>query len=61
MSLLLQDVLWIIGVLLVALACVWYARRGLRTGDALLVAGGMLAAFVFFLAAVLYWWLVWGS
>ncbi len=57
-----QDMLWVVGVLLVALACLWYARVGLRTGDALLVVGGILFAFGFVvLAAVLYSLVVWGS
>ncbi len=56
-----QDTLWVVGVLLVAVACLWYARVGLRTGDALLVVGGILFAFGFVLAAVVYSLVVWGS
>ena len=56
-----QDAIWVIGVLVVAVVSLSYARAGLRTGDALLVVGGILAALVFILAALLYWWLVWGS
>ncbi len=56
-----QDTIWVVGVLLVAAACLWYARAGLRTGDALLVVGGILFAFGFVLAAVVYSLVVWGS
>lgn len=54
-----QDTLWMVGVLLVAVACLWYARAGLREGDAVLVVGGLLAAAFFALAALAYWWWVW--
>ncbi len=56
-----QDVLWVSGVLLVAVACLWYVRGALRDGDSMLVVAGVLAAAGFALAALLYWWLVWGS
>lgn len=56
-----QDTLWVVGVLLVAGACLWYVHAGLREGDAVLVVAGILAAAGFALAALLYWWLVWGS
>ena len=51
-----QDTLWMVGVLLVAVACLWYAHMGLREGDAVLVVGGILAAAFFALAALAYWW-----
>jgi hypothetical protein len=54
-----QDTLWVVGVLLVAVACLWYARAGLQDGDAVLVVGGVLAAAGFVLAGVVYWWLAW--
>jgi hypothetical protein len=54
-----QDVLVILGLLLVAVGCLWYTRMGLQEGDAVLVAGGILAATGFALAAPVYWWLVW--
>ena len=54
-----QDTLWMVGVLLVAVACLWYAHMGLREGDAVLVVGGILAAAFFALAALAYWWWVW--
>lgn len=60
MSVWMQDTLWVVGVLLVAVACLWYARAGLRTGDALLVVGGILFAFGFVLAAVVYSLVAWG-
>ncbi len=60
MSVGVQDTLWVVGVLLVAATCLWYVRAGLREGDAVLVVGGILAAAGFTLAALLYWWLVWG-
>lgn len=53
-----QDTLWVVGVLLVALACLWYVRAGLREGDAVLVVVGLLAAAGFCVAGVLYLWLV---
>ena len=52
-----QDVLVILGLLLVAVGCLWYARMGLREGDAVLVVGGIFAAAGFVLAAPVYWWL----
>lgn len=58
MSLAMQDTIWVVGTLLVAVACLWYARAGLREGDAVLVVAGLLAAAGFSLAAALYWWLV---
>ena len=54
-----QDVLVLLGLLLVAVGCLWYARMGLEEGDAVLVVGGILAAAGFALAAPVYWWLVW--
>ncbi len=54
-----QDTLWVVGVLLVAVACLWYARAGLQEGDAVLVVGGFLAAAGFTLVGVVYWWLAW--
>jgi len=56
-----QDTLWVAGVLLVAIACLWYARAGLQEGDAVLVVVGILAAAGFTLAGLLYWLLLWGS
>ena len=53
-----QDTIWVVGTLLVAVACLWYARAGLREGDAVLVVAGLLATAGFSLAAALYWWLV---
>jgi len=49
----------VVGVLLVAVACLWYASMGLREGDAVLVLGGILSAAGFALAGFVYWWLVW--
>ena len=46
--------LWVVGVLLVAVACLWYARAGLQDGDAVLVVAGIVAAAGFTLAGVLY-------
>jgi CHASE2 domain-containing sensor protein len=54
-----QDTLWVVGVLLVAVACLWYARAGLQDGDAVLVVGGVLAAAGFVLAGLAYLWLAW--
>ena len=54
-----QDVLVVLGLLLVAVGCLWYARMGLQEEDAVLVVGGILAAAGFALAAPVYWWLVW--
>ena len=54
-----QDTLWVVGVLLVAVTCLLYAHVGLQDGDAVLVVGGILAAAVFILAGFVYWWLVW--
>ena len=54
-----QDVLVILGLLLVAVGCLWYARMGLQEEDAVLVVGGILAAAGFALAAPVYWWLGW--
>jgi drug/metabolite transporter (DMT)-like permease len=54
-----QDVLVLLGLLLVAVGCLWYARMGLQEEDAVLVVGGILAAAGFALAAPVYWWLVW--
>ena len=54
-----QDVLVLLGLLLVAVGCLWYARVGLQEGDTVLVVGGILAAAGFALAAPVYWWLVW--
>jgi hypothetical protein len=54
-----QDTLWVVGVLLVALACVWYVRAGLREGDAVLVVGGLLSAAGFIVAGLVYWWWMW--
>jgi drug/metabolite transporter (DMT)-like permease len=54
-----QDVLVLLGLLLVAVGCLWYARMGLQEDDAVLVVGGILAAAGFILAAPVYWWLVW--
>ena len=53
-----QDVLVLLGLLLVAVGCLWYARMGLQEEDAVVV-GGILAAAGFALAAPVYWWLVW--
>ena len=61
MSVWVQDMLWVVGVLLVAVACLWYARAGLQEGDAVLVVVGILAAAGFTLAGFLYWLLLWGS
>lgn len=61
MSVWVQDTLWVVGVLLVAVACLWYARVGLQEGDAVLVVVGILAAAGFTLAGLLYWLLLWGS
>ena len=58
MSVQVQDTLWVVGVLLVALACLWYVRIALREGDAVLVVVGLLAAAGFCTAGVLYLWLV---
>jgi len=60
-SVLVLDTIWILGVLLVALACLWYVRAGQQLEDPAIVVGGIVAAVVFVLAALLYWWLVWGS
>jgi drug/metabolite transporter (DMT)-like permease len=54
-----QDVLVLLGLLLVAVGCLWYARMGLQEEDAVLVVGGILAAAGFALAAPVYWWLGW--
>ena len=54
-----QDALWVVGVLLVAVACLWYVRVGLQDGDAVLVVAAMLAAAGFTLAGLVYWGLVW--
>jgi hypothetical protein len=54
-----QDALWVVGVLVVAVACLWYVRLGLLEGDAVLVVGGLLGAAGFTLAGLAYWWLVW--
>ncbi len=54
-----QGVLVLLGLLLVAVGCLWYARMGLQEEDAVLVVGGILAAAGFALAAPVYWWLVW--
>jgi hypothetical protein len=54
-----QYTLWVVGVLLVAVACLWYARVGLQEGDAVLVVGGILAAAGFVLAGLAYLWLAW--
>lgn len=53
------DTLWVVAALLVAAACLWYVRAGLREGDAVLVVGGILAAAGFTLAGLVYLWLVW--
>ena len=54
MSVQMQDTFWVVGVLLVALACLWYVRTGLREGDAVLVVLGLFAAAGFCIAGVLY-------
>ena len=59
MGVVIQDALWVVGVLLVSVACLWYARAGLQEGDAVLVVGGLLAAAGFTIAGVVYWWLAW--
>lgn len=51
-----KDMRWVVGVLLVALACLWYVRAGLRERDAVLVVGGLLSAAGFIVAGLVYWW-----
>lgn len=54
-----EDVLWVTGVLVVALTCLAYAREGSKDGDRALVVFASIAAVVFVAEAVLYVWWLW--
>jgi hypothetical protein len=55
----LGDALWVLGMLLTALACVMFSRRALRDRDMALAWTAGIAAAVISLADVLFIWWVW--
>jgi hypothetical protein len=56
---LLQDAIWVTGVLVFALVFLWYAREALRDNDSALAFIASTAAAGFVVAAGAYVWWLW--